>query len=145
MGFFSWGKMKEIDKIIEEAVNACDLELYGIENTHEGLAVYIQKKADGVSIKDCEAVMKQIRYTADTDNIHIEVSSPGVYPPLLTPNHFHSAIGKWAKIRTTEKSYKGIVTAYSAEETTLQKSENCFIIATPTIKSARLIPEQPGD
>ena len=137
--------MKEIANIIKAAVEACELELYGIENTHEGLSVYIEKKDDSISIKDCEAVMKQINYTTDTDHLHIEVSSKGVYPPLLSPEHYQEAVNKWIKVRTADKSYKGEVLSIANNELTLKKGENTFIVSIPSIKSARLIPAQPGE
>ena len=137
--------MNEIANIIKAAVEACELELYGIENTHEGIAVYIEKKDDSVSIKDCEAVMKQINYTTDTDHLHIEVSSKGVYPPLLSPEHYQSALNQWVKIRTADKSYKGEVLSITDNELTLKKGENTFTVSIPSIKSARLVPAQPGE
>ena len=137
--------MKERADIIQAAVEACELELYGIERTHEGLAVYIERENNSVSIKDCEAVMKQINYATDTDHLHIEVSSKGIYPPLLSPKHYQDAISQWVKIRTTDKSYKGEVLSLTDSELTLKKGENTFIVSIPSIKSARLIPPQPGE
>lgn len=137
--------MVEINNIIEQAVEACNLVLYGIEQTHEGTVIYLDSEDNNITIEDCEMVMKQISYSTNTDHLHLEVSSKGIYPPLFLPAHFEAAIGQWAKIRTNEKSYKGIVLSYTDEEIVLEKGENTFSISPASIKSARLVPEPTGE
>jgi ribosome maturation factor RimP len=137
--------MSQITEIIQQAVTACDLSLYGIDKSHEGFIVYIEKENDAIGIAECEAVMKQINYSTDTDELHIEVSSKGPCPPLLSLSHYQNAIGKWVKIRTNEQSFKGVLTTVTTLEITLQKNDHTFTIATPSVKTARLLSMQPGE
>lgn len=137
--------MSEINDIIKQAVEACNLELYGIERNHEGLMIYIDSPDNPITIGDCETVLKQINFSTDTSKLHLEVSSKGVYPPLFKPEHFVSAVGEWVKIRTLDKAYKGKLTSFENEEALLQKGEHTFKVAFPSIKSARMVPEQTGD
>ncbi|MEC7030069.1 MAG: hypothetical protein VXW87_00150 [Pseudomonadota bacterium] len=137
--------MTYIHDIISQAVDACNVSLYGMENTHEGLVVYIEKSDGDITIKDCEAVMKQINYSTDTDDLHVEVSSKGVYPPLFNQSHYQEAINKMVKIRTEGKSYKGILRSADSQELILEKGDHTFTIATTSVKTARLVPVPTGE
>ncbi len=137
--------MTHINDIITQAANACQVSLYGVENTHEGIVAYIEKKDGEVTIADCEAVIKQINYSTDADDLHIEVSSKGVYPPLFNLEHYKSAIDQMVKVRTDGKSYKGILRSANAQELILKKGEHTFTIATASVKTARLIPAPTGE
>ncbi|MCP8351928.1 hypothetical protein [Candidatus Synchoanobacter obligatus] len=137
--------MNQINEIIKAAVTACDMKLYGIDNTHEGITVYIEKNDGVISISDCEIVMKQINYSTDTDHLHIEVSSKGAYPLLFTLEHFQEALGENVKVRTTNKSYSGTLALANQDQLHIQKNDETFIIDTPTVKRARLIPSNIGE
>jgi|GEM_PF-4786760 ribosome maturation factor RimP len=137
--------MNEIEKIIQTACEACQFDLYGIERSDRGLIVYIENKSNNVSIKDCEDVMRQITYSTETDHLHIEISSKGLYPILFTPKHYQDAIGHWVKVRTKDKSYKGELLRIEADAFLLQKNEHQFNIPLSTIQSARLIPTPRGE
>lgn len=137
--------MTYIHDIITQATEACNVVLYGVENTHEGLAVYIEKTDGEVTIADCEAVMKQINYSTDTDNLHIEVSSKGIFPPLFNLQHYQDALDEMIKVRTDDKSYKGILRSATEQELILEKGEHTFTIATTSVKSARVVPVPKGE
>lgn len=137
--------MSDIKETIEQAIKACNLELYGIERSDRGLIVYIANNDTPISIQDCEKVMKQITYSADRiDNLHIEVSSKGVYPPLFEKEHYEKSVGQWVKIKADSKTYKGELTAVS-NSVQLQKGEHTFDIIFSSIQSARLIPTPKGE
>lgn len=137
--------MNDIENIIQQAVSACEMGLYGIERSDSGLVVYIENKDNNVSIKDCETVMKQITYSTDTDHIDIEVSSKGVYPPLFNSEHYHSAIEKWVKIKTNDKTFKGKLVRIEDNVLYLEKGEHHFDIPFSDIRTARLIPTPKGE
>lgn len=137
--------MTYINDIISQATDACQVTLYGVENTHEGLVVYIEKPEGDITIADCEAVIKQLNYSTDTNDLHIEVSSKGVYAPLFNLQHYQDAINQMIKVRTADKSYKGILRSADAQELILEKGEHTFTIATTSVKTARLVPVPTGE
>ena len=137
--------MKNIGNKIENAVNACGMLLYGVDHTDSGITVYIEKNDHDVNISDCEAVMKQLSYSADIDDLHIEVSSKGLYPRLFTLQHYSDASGQWVKVRTHKQSFKGILLAVTDDTIQLKKGENLFSIPLNTVRKAQVIPEQIGE
>lgn len=121
------------------------MTLYGIETTHNGLCVYIDNATGNTSIQDCDAVMKQINYSTDTDKLHIEVSSKGLYPPLFTKEHYEGAIDQCVRIKANNKTFKGTLVSVSDDMLTLEKGEHTFNIAITSIQSARTLPAQRGE
>lgn len=137
--------MNGIEETIQQAVEACELELYGIARSDQGLTVYIDKKTDPVSIEDCEKVMKQISYSENVDHLHIEVSSKGLHPALFTPKHYQTALSKWVSIKTDTQRFKGILVTVSDHTLTLEKGDHSFDIELSAIKSAKQIPVPKGE
>ncbi|UTC24827.1 hypothetical protein MMH89_01500 [Candidatus Comchoanobacter bicostacola] len=90
---------EKLNEAITSAVKAHQLELYGVLFTQDSAFVYI-KNPEGTSIKDCEKVLKQISYTIDTSDIHLEVESASIYAPLLEPKHYEPHLGKKIKCYT---------------------------------------------
>lgn len=137
--------MNDINDIIRQAVEACNLGLYGVEKSDGGFMIYIENEDNTISIKDCEMVMKQLTYSTDTDHLHLEVSSKGLYPPILTQDHFKQFMGQWVKIRTNDKTYKGVLTAVTDNGVQLQKGEHEFDVEFTAVKTARVVPEPTGE
>lgn len=113
-------KIAELTAIIEPAVNACGVDLWGIEFGRQGhkslLCVYIDKKGDdgtdadgspmqsGVSIEDCTRVTHQVGGVLEVhDPISgeyiLEVSSPGVDKPIFRREQFAKFIGQRVALR----------------------------------------------
>lgn len=145
MGFFCWGTMSNIDTEIANAVNACGMQLYGVDRADGVITVYIENNDETVSIADCESVMKQLKYSTDVDHLHIEVSSKGMYPPLFTPEHYKAAMGKSLKVRTQNKSYVGTLIDITPDELKLQKGEHLFEVSLESIRRVKVIPTQKGE
>ena len=68
------------------------------------MRLYIDSE-NGISLEDCAQVSHQVSGLLDVEdpipgNYHLEVSSPGVNRPLLTPAHFERFKGERAKIES---------------------------------------------
>ncbi|MDC3180803.1 hypothetical protein OAT84_01490 [Gammaproteobacteria bacterium] len=107
-----------IDDNIATAVKDCGLVLHGIVHQQTSTTIYIKRLDDGVSIKDCEAVIKQLGYMTDIDDLHIEVESSG-YAPLMSPEHYEAHIGKKIKIKTKAKIFKAQLMSINANGITI--------------------------
>ena len=145
MGFFCWETMSNINDEIMNAVSACGMQLYGVDRADGVVTIYIENNDDTVSIADCESVMKQLKYSTDVDDLHIEVSSKGMYPPLFTYEHYKAAEGKTVKVRCHNKSYVGILSNVTPDELKLQKGEYLFEVSMESIRRAKVIPTQKGE
>jgi ribosome maturation factor RimP len=99
-----------VDKIretIQPPIEAAGYELVAVEWKHEQpgwiCRVYIDKP-EGVTHEDCERVSRETSAVLDVHDViphayNLEVSSPGLNRPLVTPAHFRRFIGKRAKVR----------------------------------------------
>lgn len=93
-------------KVVETTVTGLGYELVDCERSSQGLLrVYIDRlpgqaydlPGDVVTVDDCEKVTRQLQYaleTVDADYARLEVSSPGVDRPLITPAHFARFVGE---------------------------------------------------
>ncbi len=116
-----------IEHKIETAVVDCGLVLHGIIHTKSGITIYIKRKNDAVSIKDCEAVISQLGYMTDIEDLHIEVESSG-YAPLLKPEHYEERISQHLKIQTKDKTLKAkLLSVENQGITVLHNSESIEI------------------
>lgn len=121
----------ELKKVLAGAVSAVGLLLWGAEIRYSGrhgtLVVYIDAE-QGVTIADCEKASKQISAILDVEqpsmaDYSLEVSSPGMFRPLFTPDQFARFVGESIKIRLKEatavnrKNFAG--TLLKVNETTI--------------------------
>jgi len=93
---------KGIDRICDETgFQLYDWKLKRRKTAHN-LVVYITKPG-GVSLEDCEVFSRKLGDELDMQDIietryYLEVSSPGLARPLLSPEHFEGAIGEFVKV-----------------------------------------------
>lgn len=90
-----------------KAAEDCGVEIWDVEFVREGagyvLRLYIDSP-DGVSIDDCEAVSRAIDPLLDeADPIEqsymLEVSSPGIFREVKTPEHYAASLGMLLKLK----------------------------------------------
>ena len=109
-------------------------ELYNTEFVKDGrdwfLRVYIDKaQADEyVSTEDCEKVSRFLSEKLDESdpieqNYYLEVSSPGMDRPLITPEHYARYVGEEVEIRLYKaidgvKNIQGTLESFDAENET---------------------------
>ena len=117
-----------LTELIEPAVKAFGLDLWGVEHLAQGrfslLRIYIDGEA-GVDIKDCERVSRQVSAVFDVEapiagEYTLEVSSPGLDRPLFNIGQFARFIGFDAALTTRapmegRRRFKGTIT--QADET----------------------------
>lgn len=107
-------KVAELTELIEPAVSACEVALWGIEFLPQGrrslLRVFIEAtpedKAQGkhVTIEDCAAVTHQINGVLDVHDpiageYLLEVSSPGLDRSFFYAEQLHDYIGQTLSLR----------------------------------------------
>ena len=120
------GLMTSWLKVVETTVTGLGYEIVDCERSSQGLLrVYIDRLPEGVydlpgdvvTVDDCEKVTRQLQYaleTIDADYARLEVSSPGVDRPLITPAHFARFVGEEVAISLKvpfqgRKKYSGIL------------------------------------
>ncbi len=96
-----------LEHILTPAVTALGFELLTWVLASEGhqkiLRIYIDGP-EGVSADDCARVSQQVSASLEVNNLitgqfHLEVSSPGLDRPLITPEHYHRFLGKRVRIK----------------------------------------------
>ncbi len=107
-------KVAELTKIIEPAVTACDVSLWGIEFLPQGrrslLRIYIEAlpedKLQGkqVTIEDCASVTHQVGGVLDVHDpiageYLLEVSSPGLDRSFFSAQQLHDYINEVISLR----------------------------------------------
>ena len=107
-------KVAELTQIIEPAVTACDVSLWGIEFVPQGrrslLRIYIEAlpedRAEGkqVTIEDCAAVTHQVGGVLDLHDpiageYLLEVSSPGLDRAFFSAEQLHDYVGQTLSLR----------------------------------------------
>lgn len=107
-------KVAELTQIIEPAVVACDVSLWGIEFVPQGrkslLRVYIEtlpedrEQGRQVTIEDCTAVTHQVSGVLDVHDpiageYMLEVSSPGLDRSLFSPEQIAMYVGEVVNLR----------------------------------------------
>ncbi len=100
-------RIEALKEMLEPAVNAVGMQLWGIEflaqGKHSVLRLYIDSE-NGVSIDNCEAVSHQVSGVLDVEDpikgeYHLEVSSPGMDRPLFTFEQMARYVGEQVKVR----------------------------------------------
>ncbi|MCL1623476.1 ribosome maturation factor RimP [Moraxella sp. Tifton1] len=107
-------KIAELTELIAPAVEACGVDLWGIEFMPQGrkslLRIYIEvtpsQRAAGehITIDDCSAVNHQVSGVLDVHDpiageYVLEVSSPGFDRPLFTPQQMALFVGEVVNLR----------------------------------------------
>lgn len=115
-------KVAELTQIIEPAVTACDVSLWGIEFVPQGrkslLRVYIEslpeerEQGRQVTIEDCTAVTHQVSGVLDVHDpiageYMLEVSSPGLDRSLFSPEQIAMYVGEVVNLRLIQPIGEG--------------------------------------
>ena len=147
-------RQEALVELIDPVIQALGCELWGLEILSQGrhslLRIYIEK-ADGVGLKDCETVSRQVSSLMDvedpiTGHYTLEVSSPGMDRPLYKLEHYRQFIGEHVAIklsRTFEKRKKirGLLKAVEKDEIVVQVEDEEFVLPFEWIDKANLVPD----
>jgi ribosome maturation factor RimP len=129
---------REIAPKVESAIPGTEVlavELSGPEQ----FTVYVDH-AGGVDHDLCERVTQVLRdYLRDYS---VDVSSPGLEPPLRRREHFRNAVGRRVSLRTPERrSLKGEVVAANEQAVTVKTGTESVDIPYDAIVRGNLIEE----
>jgi ribosome maturation factor RimP len=126
-------KKTRLHSLVREVLALTDYELVLLEWVKEGgmriLRVLIDH-GSGIGHEDCERVSHLLSERLDQEDpiveaYQLEVSSPGVDRPLVTPEHFLRFIGSrvWIKLYKAVEGYKaitGILLSFEGETLMVQ-------------------------
>ena len=152
----SVARTAQLQQLIEPAVRAVGLELWGLEYHQSGrksmLRVYIDGP-DGVTIDDCARVSRQISSVLDVDDpirseYTLEVSSPGIERPLYTLEHYRLFQGYPVKLRLRfpfdgKRKLSGVLAGVDDGEVLLIVGEEEYVLPFDSIERANIAGE-PG-
>lgn len=124
-----------------------------VEFSHKNTKYNLQVHAviytpEGVSLDDCERVhktiMPRIELIEDTEEIHLEVSSPGVSRNLKNAAEFAVFVGRYVAVLQEGESQwlYGTVQEASAEGITVHTKEGDYTLKPGDIRKAKLAVSQ---
>ncbi len=146
---------QRLHKLIEPAVTALGYELVDVKLIQGARRNTVQIFIDGekgVPIEACVAVSRQVNAVFEVEeplqgNYNLEVSSPGLDRPLVTPAHFQRFVGRKIKLRLRvgredRRNFSGTLTTVAEDKVTVvmdDGQEETFLFND--IDKANLIPE----
>ncbi|MEC9375104.1 MAG: ribosome maturation factor RimP [Pseudomonadota bacterium] len=114
------------------------------------LRLYIDKD-DGITLKDCEKVSRQVGALLDVEDpisadYSLEVSSPGLNRRLIKAEHFQRFSGEKVKIKLhipfeDRRNFKSKLLGFKDDKVLVDDDGITYAIPMNVIDSARLIPE----
>jgi len=144
----------ELVRLIEPTVEGLGYELADLEvklNERDGIVrIFIDKNPDGVDLKDCEAVSRQVSALLDVEdsipgNYSLEVSSPGLDRRLTKVEHFERFLGDVIKVKLRfpqngRRNFRGTLKTASSDKIEVEVDGKMYELPLVTIESARLVP-----
>ncbi len=111
------------------------------------LRVTIDRPDGAVDLDLCQRVSREL--TPLRDRFAIEVSSPGVERPLVTPEHYRRVVGSRIAVRTAEvvdgrRQFRGTLTEASNDEIELDLEGNRVRLPLAVIRRGNLVEDQAG-
>lgn len=158
-------KVAQLTDIIAPAVQACGVQLWGIEFMPQGrkslLRIYIEVNDDDrqqgkhITIEDCTAVNHQVSGVLDVHDpiageYVLEVSSPGFDRPLFSPKQIALYVGSTIFVRfihpiddgiTKRRKVQGQVVSIDDNHVHIQEGNKSLAVALDNIDKANLVYE----
>ncbi|HHW2072317.1 TPA: ribosome maturation factor RimP [Pseudomonas aeruginosa] len=146
-------KLEQLQALLAPVVEALGYECWGVEfisqGRHSVLRVYIDRP-EGILIDDCEAVSRQVSGILDVEDpisgeYTLEVSSPGMDPPLFTLEQFAKHAGEQVKIRLRSpyegrRNYQGILRGVEEQDVVVLVDDHEYLLPIDSIDKANIIP-----
>ncbi len=151
----------KLNDLLEPVVTDLGYELVLLEfNPYKGgatLRLYIdlpEAPADAeetsITVEDCAKVSREVAALLDVEDAiqqayRLEVSSPGLDRPLVTPAHFQRFKGEQAKVQMLvpqngRKRFQGVIAECDVESVVLEAPEGRYVLPLADIERARLVP-----
>ena len=145
----------ELAKLLEPTVERLGYELSDLEVNLGGkggvLRVFIDH-ADGIGLKDCEAVSLAVSALLDVEDplpghYNLEVSSPGLDRKLTKPVHFERFAGETVKVQMRfpiegRRRFRGRLLSADDESIVVDVDGESHTLPIATIDTARLVPAE---
>ncbi len=145
--------VQKIEELLQPGVESLGYELVCVELLQRGSAIlrlYVDA-ADGVGVKDCEAVSRYVSGVLDVDDplvgqYVLEVSSPGADRPLVSADHFLRFRGQQARVQLRRpldgsKNFRGVIVDVVDAELQLEVDGELLVLPLAIIRRARLVPD----
>ena len=119
---------KLIIELAQERINELDNGNYLVDVSVSAKNVILVKMDNlnqGVSIKDCVSVSRNIEHNLDREkqDFELKVSSPGLDQPFMVHEQYLKNVGKTINVLTEDSAYKGELTKVSSDEIELKHIE----------------------
>lgn len=149
-------KLNIIRRMTEPVIRELGYDLYfvefGAEEEEEFLRFYIENPAgEPVTLDDCAKVSRAISPIIDENDpidsaYYLEVSSPGLFRQLFTPEQVLGAVGERVRVRLAEdapgkKNFLGILSTFDGETLSLKTEEGTAEIAFDKVRLIHLEPD----
>ncbi len=145
--------VQKIEELLQPGVESLGYELVCVELLQRGSAIlrlYVDA-ADGVGVKDCEAVSRYVSGVLDVDDplvgqYVLEVSSPGADRPLVSADHFLRFRGQQARVQLRRpldgsKNFRGVIVDVVDAELQREVDGELLVLPLAIIRRARLVPD----
>jgi ribosome maturation factor RimP len=148
------GARADLRKLLEPGVSALGFELVDVElvgsGHHATLRVYIDSPK-GVNVDDCAKVSRQLSAILDVEDplpgsYMLEVSSPGLDRPLVTPADFKRFAGEMIKVRMHapimgRKNFTGRLVEVTSDHVVVEVDNEHIDLAFEGMDRAKLVPK----
>ena len=145
---------KQVESLLRPIVEDMGYEFWGCEyvpaGRHATLRIYIDKPA-GVTVDDCADVSHEVSGVLDVEDpvpgaYNLEISSPGLDRPLMSPAHFDRYVGEEIQLRSAapvmgRKRFKGVLAAVTDEGVEVEVDGERYFIPFEDIEKANLVPQ----
>ena len=117
-----------IIELAQERINELDNGNYLVDVSVSAKNVILVKMDNlnqGVSIKDCVSVSRNIEHNLDreTQDFELKVSSPGLDQPFMVYEQYLKNVGKTIEVISNDSSLKGELLTVSPDEIELKQTE----------------------
>lgn len=144
----------KVETLIRPVVERMGYELWGCEyhasGMHGILRIFIDRE-DGISLDDCVLISNQVSALLDVEDpiqasYDLEVSSPGMDRPLLSPEHYRRLTGGLIKLRLAvpvngRRNVKGRLLGIEGEIVRVEVDSEVVELPYADIVTARVVPE----
>ncbi|MDA9556779.1 ribosome maturation factor RimP [Vibrio sp.] len=148
------GLEKQLTELLNDAVEASECELVGLEfiraGEHSTLRIFIDHE-NGINVENCAEVSRQVGAVLDVEDpisvvYNLEVSSPGLDRPLFKAEHYQQFVGHDVNIVLkmavgNRRKWKGTIQGVDGETITLVVDGQEELFALSNISKANLIPK----
>lgn len=146
-------KREQLEALLAPAVEAFDLELWGIQLVQSKrplLRIYIESE-QGIGIEDCEKVSRQVSAVLDVEDpfaeeYTLEVSSPGADRFLFRLPQFDRFKGEQVKVQLRypfegRRRFNGLLRGIEGDDVVVQVDDEEFLLPIESIERANVVPQ----